>query len=209
MIPRCDLVIEAASPTAVGELLPKVIAHRKAMLCMSTGGLLGFPKLLAQAVAHRVPVYLPSGALAGIDGIKAASQGKLHSVTLTTRKPPSAFAGAPGVLRRKSRWNHPSKPRLLFKGPAERAVREFPQNINVAATLSLAGIGPARTKVRVIADPSLKENIHEVEATGPFGKLFVRMENRPSSRNPKTSQIAILSAIATLKQVVTSVKVGT
>ena len=209
MIPRCDLLMEAASNRAVGELLPDVIAHKKGMLVMSTGGLLQHRGLLAKALHQGVPLYLPSGALAGIDGIKAASLGRLRRVTLTTRKPPKAFASAPEVLRRKIRLDGIRRPRILFEGTALKAASAFPQNINVAATLSLAGMGPVRTRVRVIADPSLKKNVHEVEAVGSFGRLSIRVESYPSPKNPKTSQLAVLSAVATLRQIVTPIRVGT
>ena len=176
---------------------------------MSTGGLLRRPQLLRKAAAARIPIYLPSGALVGLDGIKAAAVGTLRSVTLTTRKPPRAFSGAPGVTRRRIALNRIRTPRLLFEGSAKEAVAAFPQNVNVAATLSLAGIGARRTRVRVIADPTIRENLHDLEAVGSFGKLAVRMENRPSKENPKTSRLAVLSAIATLRQVLTPLKVGT
>ncbi|MBI3332764.1 MAG: DUF108 domain-containing protein [Candidatus Omnitrophica bacterium] len=201
MIPRCQLLIEAASCDAVGELLPQAVRHRRPILVMSTGGLLANPGWVAKAAALKVPIHLPSGALAGLDGVKGAASGRLRSVTLTTRKPPTAFAGVPKNLRR---------PRLLFQGSARRAAAAFPQNINVAATLALAGLGPTRTRVRLIADPTIRENIHEVEAVGDFGRLMVRTHNRPSRENPKTSQLAVLSAIATLRQIVSGpLKVGT
>ncbi len=209
LIGRCDLVMEAASAQAVGELLPLVIRQRKAMLILSAGGLLQYPELLRRARAREIPLYLPSGALAGLDGIKAGAFGKLRQVILTTRKPPRAFAGAPEILRRKIRLSGLRAPKVIFEGPAAQAVRAFPQNINVAATLSLAGIGPQRTRVRIVADPGLKINIHEVEAVGDFGRLQVRAENRPASGNPKTSRLAVLSALATLEQILRSGRIGT
>ena len=199
LVPECDLLIEAASTQAVPQLLSLVIAHKKSMLVMSTGGLLLNPALLKRAIRSQIPVYAPSGALVGLDGIKAAATEGLRSVTLTTRKPPRAFTGL-GCLKR---------PQLLFQGSAGKAVMAFPQNINVAATLALAGLGPARTRVRLIADPAVRENIHEVEAVGSFGRLFSRTENRPSAENPKTSRLAFQSAVVTLRQILQPFKVGT
>lgn len=209
LIARSQLLIEAASIQAVRELLPEVIRQRKAILVMSTGGLLEYPQLLQRAVSRSIPLYLPSGALCGLDGIKAGSIGGLKSVILTTRKPPMAFAGAPGIKRRRIRLSEIRAPRLIFEGPASKAVAAFPQNVNVAATLALAGLGPKKTRVRLIADPGIRENIHEIEATGTFGRLIVRTENRPSRENPKTSELAVLSAVATLKQILQPLKVGT
>jgi len=209
LIRGCQLLIEAASIEAVGELLPRVIAQRKAFLVMSTGGLLAYPRLLKKAVASRIPLYIPSGALVGLDGVKAAALGKLRSVTLTTRKPPVAFAGAPDLVRRKMALNTIRSPRLLYQGPALKAISRFPQNINVAATLALAGIGPVRTQIRVVADPTIRCNLHEVEVVGSFGRFSTRTENRPHGENPRTSRLAVLSAVATLQQILTPLKVGT
>ena len=194
---RCQLLIEAASAQAVGELLPLAIKHRRSLLVMSTGGLLQHQRLVRKARSLQIPLYVPSGALGGIDAIKAGAIGKLRSVTLTTRKPPKAF-GLKGI----------AAPRQLFQGSAQQAVKKFPQNINVSATLALAGLGPTRTRVRIVADPTLRHNIHEVVAVGSFGRLTVRTENRPSS-NPKTSELAVLSAAATLRQIFDPIRVGT
>ena len=209
LIRRCDLLIEAASAQAVSELLPLAIRRRRATLILSTGALLREPQLLRSAVRNKTPIYLPSGALAGLDGVKAAAAGRLRSVTLTTRKPPRALAGAPGILRRKIHLERLRKPMVVFQGSARRAAAEFPQNINVAATLALAGLGAARTKVKIIADPGIRTNIHEVEAVGDFGRLRARTENTASADNPKTSRLAIQSAAATLRQILQSLKVGT
>ena len=209
LISQCQLLIEAASPVAVQQILPRILARRKAVLVMSTGGLLNNRRLLHRAVSSRTPVYLPSGALVGLDGIKGGAVGKLRSVTLTTYKPPRSFENAPEVLRRKIRLRGLRSPRVLFEGSASRAVKAFPQNINVAATLALAGIGPSRTRVRIVADPRVQTNIHEIEAIGTFGRLVARTENRPYKENPRTSQMAVFSAIATLQQVLQPIRVGT
>ena len=209
LVRRSDLLIEAASAEAVGQLLPLVIRHRRATLVLSTGGLLRRPELLRRAARNATPLHLPSGALAGLDGIKAAAAGRLRSVTLTTRKAPRSLAGAPGILRSKIRLESLRRPTVVFNGSAARAAREFPQNINVAATLALAGIGPVRTRVKIIADPGLRTNIHEVEAVGDFGKLTARTENRPSPENPKSSLLAVQSALAALRQILSPLKVGT
>lgn len=209
LIRDCDLLIEAASGQAAADLLPMVIRRRRPTLFLSTGGVLRKRSLLAEANRRGVPIYLPSGALAGLDGIKAAAIGRVDSVTLTTRKPPQSLAGAPGILRRKIRLEKLRRPVTVFSGSAEQAAKEFPQNINVGATLALAGIGPVRTRVKIIADPSIKTNIHELEAVGEFGRLTARTENKPSPENPKSSLLAVQSAAATLKQILEPVKIGT
>ena len=208
LIRRNQLLIEAASPRAVETLLPKVIARKKALLLLSVGGLLRNPALLRRAVARKIRLYVPSGALAGLDGIKAAAIGRLRSVTLTTRKHPRALAGAPGLKRRGIRLYGLRRAKTIFEGSAAQAAAGFPQNINVAATLALAGLGGRRTHVRIVADPAARVNTHEVEAVGSFGRLFVRTENRPAPGNPKTSQLAIQSALAALNRILQPVQIG-
>lgn len=207
LIARAGLLVEAASPKAVAQILPKALAKRRPLLVMSAGGLLDRPTLLRRFQKQGIPLYLPSGAIAGIDGIKAAAVGTLSSVTLQTRKPPLSFTGSPGA--RGVRLDRIRRAVVLFEGPAAVAVRLFPQNINVAATLALAGLGARRTRVRIIADPAARGNLHEVEAAGSFGTLRARTENRPSPANAKTSQLAIQSAVATLERILGSFQLGT
>lgn len=154
-------------------------------------------------------IYLPSGALTGLDGVKSAAVGRIDSVTLTTRKPPAGLSGAPYLAREGIDLSSLREEKVIFEGSAEEAVEGFPRNINVAATLSLAGIGVAKTRVRIIADPKISRNIHEIEVEGEFGRLISRTENLPSPSNPKTSLLAIFSAIATLKSLASPVRIGT
>ena len=209
LVSRSQLLIETASAQAVGELLPHVIRHRKPLLVLSTSGLLRHPALLRKALRLKIPIHLPSGALLGIDGLKAAALGGLRSVILTTRKPPRALANAPYVRQKKFRLSRLRKPRLLFQGTAQAAAKAFPQNINVAATLALAAPEAKRTRVKIIADPHIRTNRHELEAEGRFGKFKVVTENRPSTLNPKTSELAVLSAVATLRRILEPLQVGT
>lgn len=209
LIKRSDLIIEAASKDLVPSLARKVIDQGKDIMIMSVGGLLGNEDLLDLAKKKDCKIYLPSGALAGLDGVKSASVGRIDSITLTTRKPPEGLKGAPYIIRNKIDLDAITKETVIFEGSANEAVEGFPKNINVSAALSLAGIGAEKTRVRIIADPNLKRNIHEVEVKGEFGRLVSRTENLPSPKNPKTSYLACLSAIATLKGIVSSIKIGT
>ena len=119
------------------------------------------------------------------------------------------LVGAPHVEALGIKLETIEKETLLFEGTASEAVKAFPANVNVAATISLAGIGFERTKVRVIADPTLSRNVHEITVEGEFGKLSTRVENLPSPENPKTSYLAALSAISTLKKILSPVQIGT
>lgn len=204
-----DLIVEAAGAKVSADILRKAIDGKKDVLIMSIGGLLGNESLLKSAENTGVRVYLPSGALCGIDGLKSASVGKIDSVTLTTRKPPKGLTGAPYIVKNNIDLTLIKDETVIFEGTANDAVKGFPQNVNVAAILSLAGLGAANTRVRIVTSPDYTKNIHEVEIKGESGSIMTRTENLPSKINPKTSQLAVFSAIATLEGIVKSVRMGT
>ena len=210
LIDSVDLVIEAASAKVSFDIAKRTISAGKNVMVMSTGGLLKDYKMLFELAREKeVNVYLPSGAICGLDGLKAAKFSGIDRVTLTTRKPPEGFRGAPYISKNKIDLEKIKSDTVLFEGDASEAMEGFPANINVAATLSLCGIGSDKTRVRIIASPSATRNIHEVEIEGEFGKLLARTENVPSPDNPRTSYLAILSAIATLNGIMERVKIGT
>jgi len=194
-----DFLAECADPSAVEGVVSAAIARRIDCLIMSVGGLMAQPTLLEMARESRIQIRVPSGALCGLDGIRAAMEGGVHSVTLTTRKPPKGLAGAPYLAEQGVDVMALTKPTVVFEGTAAEAVRAFPKNVNVAAALSLAGLGPHETRVRVIADPTASVNSHEIVAEGAFGRLQTLTENLPSPRNPKSSYLASLSAVSELR----------
>lgn len=210
LVRRCDLVIEAASQHASYEVAKKALSLGKDVMVMSVGGILGKEKEIFElARTHRCCLYLPSGGVVGIDGLKAAAIGKIYRVTLTTRKPPQGFEDAPYVIKHAISLKNLKQEKVLFEGDAAAAVKGFPKNINVSATLSLVGLGAKKTKVRIIASPQMLVNVHEVYVQGDFGSFYTRTENFPSEQNPKTSRLAILSAVATLERILRNVKIGT
>ncbi len=209
LINICDLVVEAASAKISGDVLDRCIRAHKDCMIMSVGGLIGKERLLARARAKEVRVYIPSGALSGVDGLKSASAGRIDSVTLTTRKPPKGLEGAPYLKEKGLDVLDVKCETAIFEGSAEAAIRGFPQNVNVSAVLSIAGLGAARTRVKIITSPDYTKNVHEVEIVGEAGRVFTRTENVPSRSNPKTSSLAVFSAIATLAGITDTVKVGT
>jgi aspartate dehydrogenase len=179
-------------------------------MIMSVGGIIEHYKELEVLTREKnARIFIPSGAICGIDGLKAATFGKINKVILTTKKPPKAFLGLPYVLKKKIRLDNINEDTVLFEGDALSAIRSFPQNINVAATLSIAGIGPDNTLVRIMASPNITKNIHEIEIESDAGTIFTRTENVVHPDNPKTSYLAVLSAIATLKQILEPIKIGT
>lgn len=209
LIQGSDLVVEAASAAISGEVVRKAIAAAKDVMVMSVGGLLEEGGLFEEARRRGRRIYIPSGALCGLDGVKSASGAKVEKVTLTIKKPPESLAGAPYLAEKGIDLRGIKEETVLFEGSAREAVKGFPKNVNVAATLSLAGIGPEKTRVRIITSPNCQANVHEVEVEGEFGRLVARTENVPSPQNPQTSFLAVLSAIATLDSILDEVKIGT
>ena len=209
LIDLADLTVECASVKAVKEIAGLAFEKNKDIFLMSTGGLLINPEVLELAEKSQSRLYLPSGAIVGIDGLKAASIGQIDSVTLTTRKPPASLSGAPYILEKKIDLEKIDKETILFEGTAKEAVEAFPKNVNVAATLSFAGIGPEKTRVRIITSPGFTANSHEIKVKGEFGEMVSRTDNLPAPDNPKTSFMAPLSAIACLQSIVGKIKIGT
>jgi len=208
LIRRSDLVIEASSAKASWQIASGSLARGRKVMVMSVGGIVGhLEELFVLAAKHKAQAYFPSGAIAGVDGLKAANVAGIQRITLTTRKNPKAFAGVEYVAR-KFKLKGLKKDKILFNGPAALAVKYFPQNINVAAVLGLAGVGMQKTRVRIIASPSVQKNIHEVLIESKAARIFTRTENVLHPQNPKTSYLAVLSAIATLKQILQPVKIG-
>jgi len=205
-----DLIVEAASSKIVAQLLKLAMGKGKDVMIMSIGGVLDHLELLEGIKKEgRCRVFFPSGAIAGLDGLNAAREGEIQSVTLITSKPPRAFAGAPYIMQHKIELESIVQPTVIFEGSSREAVKAFPRNINVSAILSLAGVGMDETKVRIVADPHLLRNTHKIQIQGDFGEMEVLVRNVPSPDNPKTSLLAALSAVATLKKMISSVKIGT
>lgn len=205
-----DLVIEASKAESSFDIVRQVITSSKDIMVMSVGGIVkNFRELSALANEKNVKIYIPSGAICGIDGIKAAAIGKIERIVLTTRKPPTAFKGSVYVLKKKINLDQIKEETMLFEGSPQDAVRAFPQNINVAATLSIAGLGAKEILIRIIAQPDITSNIHEIKIDADSAKLLTRTENVTHPDNPKTSYLAVLSAIATLKQILEPIKIGT
>lgn len=197
-----NIVVEAASQDAVRDVGLSVLQNKRDLMVMSVGALLDEPiyDVLSDACKDfKKTIYLPSGAIAGLDGIKSV-QNELESVSITTTKPPSSLKGAKFFKSSEINLDELSSATTLFEGSAKDAVSLFPANVNVAALLSLSGIGSEKTRVKIVADPDTEKNTHQIEASGRFGKMSFMIENIPDPNNPKTSRLAILSAIETLRK---------
>ncbi|HEU5461023.1 MAG TPA: aspartate dehydrogenase [Nitrososphaeraceae archaeon] len=207
-----ELVVEAASQNAVTSYLNQLILFKKDVLVMSVGAFADsdfFSEVIRNVENNNINIYVPSGAIAGIDALKSVKN-SISYVTLTTTKNPKSLKDSPFFKQNNLTVDSIKKRTLIFEGSAIEAVKNFPTNVNVAALLGLAGIGVEKTKVNVIADPSIRINKHEIKVIGKFGELIVRVKNIPSSTNPKTSYLAILSVIECLRSITTKgLKYGT
>lgn len=208
LIQAGDLVIECATQAALQELVPKVLDAGKDLMVLSCGGLLGRSDWVELAEKNRCRILVPSGAIAGLDGVKGARIGAIEHVSMESRKPPRGWAGAPYVVEKRINLDSITAETLLFEGPAAEACKAFPANVNVLAALSLAGIGPELTTIRIFAVPGLARNTHRINVEGEFGKLQIQVENIPSE-NPRTGRLSYFSAIAMLRELDATLRVGT
>lgn len=195
-----DLVVEAATVEVTKQFAPKIINAGKHLVVSSVGAFADstfYRELQSFADQNRKDIFIPSGAIGGIDLIKSANAlGGLREVSITTRKSPQSLAMTV------------EQETIVFEGSAAEAIQHFPKNINVSIILSLAGIGEDQTKVIIIADPKTTKNTHTIRAAGDFGQFQLQVENEPMKRNPKTSALAALSILSILKSMGSRVKVG-
>ncbi len=186
-----DLVVEVATIEAVEAYGLKVIEQGIPLIVSSIGAFSDvdfWTQVKEKSEATDTNVYIPSGAVGGLDLLQSAQViDGLRSVTLTTRKPVHSL----GVGEK-------TEPSILFEGKAEEVIRQYPRNMNVAIAISLAGIGPKRTRVRLIADPHIERNLHQIEAEGAFGRFSLEVENEALPGNPKTSYLAALSVLSSI-----------
>ncbi|MEM2890324.1 MAG: aspartate dehydrogenase [Candidatus Hadarchaeum sp.] len=206
------IVVEAASQEAVRQYSLGILRSGKDLVILSVGALSDeglFHSLQTEARDLGRKIYIPSGAVVGIDGAKSSSLREIKEVRLTTRKPPCAFKNNEYLKSKGIKLSGLKAPKTIFSGTAREAVKLFPASVNVAATLSLAGVGFDRTLVRIVADPRIKRNIHEIRIRGEAGELLTRSFNVPFPDSPRTSYLAALSAARTLKNLSETVRVGT
>ena len=207
LINRSDMLVEAAGGAVVPGLAQAAFGAGKDLMVISVGALLDHPEIIERSRATGCRLYVPSGAIAGLDGIKSAVVGAIRHVTHTTRKPPAGLDGAPYLVERGISLAGLENEKEIFSGSAREACRGFPANVNVTAAVSLAGIGPDETRVRILAVPGLERNCHDIDVEGEFGKLHVHIENVPSE-NPKTGKLTALSIIRAIKDAIDPVRIG-
>lgn len=206
---QAEIVLEAAPKPVFAPLARSVVEAGRVFMPLSVAALLEHPELIDRARQTGARIMIPTGAIIGLDVVRAMAVGEIHSVTLETRKPPRGLAGAPHLVDNQIDVENLTAPLRVFSGSAREAARGFPANVNVAAALALAGVGPDKTTVEVWADPGVERNIQSVRIRSDSGEAEMTVRNVPSDENPRTGKITALSAIALLRRLTATMTAGT
>ncbi|MBL7250112.1 aspartate dehydrogenase [Alloalcanivorax sp. C16-2] len=206
--PHCDVVIECAPSALMRRLAEPVLRAGKKLVVLSSGAMLDNMDLIELADRHGARIIVPTGALLGLDAVKAAAEGRIESVKMVSRKPVEGFRGAPFLVANGIDIEGIDVPKRLFSGKAREAATGFPANLNVAISLSLAGIGVDQTQLEIWADPTIQRNTHTITVVSDSALFSMTIENIPTS-NPKTGRITAQSVLAVLRQMTAPMRVGT
>lgn len=209
VIEHCDCLVEAVNAENTEDIIKLALINKKTVLSMSVGKLLNADYLFKLAKKNKCYILLPSGAIAGIDAIKAASLAQIKKITLISRKPPTGFIGNKYIENIGLDLKSIKKETIIFEGQVDDAVKHFPQNINVAATIALACQNKKLLTIKIISSPAFKNNSHEINVEGDFGTIVTKTVNEICPDNPKTSYLAVLSGLKTLHQYCTGILIGT
>ncbi|MBV9747626.1 MAG: aspartate dehydrogenase, partial [Acetobacteraceae bacterium] len=208
VLSEADIVVEAAPAAIFQHIAGPAIEAGRILVPASVGALLPRMHLARRAQETGARIIVPTGALLGLDAVRAAAEGPVQSVTIETRKPPRGLEGAPYLVEHGIDLGGLTAPKRVFAGSAFDAAAGFPANVNVAAALALAGIGPVRTRVEIWADPAISRNIHTIRVEADAARFTMTIENVPSPENPKTGQMTALSLLACLRGLTSALKVG-
>lgn len=206
---HADIIVECVPAAAFREVAEAAIARGRWFLPLSVAGLIANMDLVEKAKTTGARIVVPTGALIGLDTVRAMAVGKIHEVRLETRKPPAGLAGAPHLVENNIDVENLTAPLCVFRGNARAAAKAFPANVNVAAALGLAGVGPDQTQVEVWADPGVDRNHQSVTIRSDAGEAKMTIANIPSVENPRTGRIVANSVIATLQRFTAPLIVGT
>ena len=206
---HADIVVESAPAAVFREIAEPTIGSGKVLVAISAGALLDHADLVERARTTGARIVVPSGAVMGLDAVRGAAESGIESVTMITRKPPGGLAGAPYLVEHGIDVDGLDAPSKVFEGSAREAARGFPANVNVAAALGLAGVGPDRTRIEIWADPGVDRNTHEIRLEAATVRFQLRIENVPSRENPRTGRSVAPSVIAALRRFVAPLVVGT
>ena len=203
-----DVVVECAPAAVFRAVAEPAIEAGRIFMPVSVGQLLENSDLVRLAERSGARIIVPTGALLGLDAVRAAAEGAISAVTMVTRKPPKGLIGAPYLEARGIDLEGLSEPRKVFEGSARDGARGFPANVNVAAALSLAGIGPERTRLEIWADPHVTRNTHRIVVEADAARFEMQIENVPTAENPRTGRITALSVLAALRRLTATLVVG-
>ena len=204
-----DLVLECAPAAVFEEVALPAIELGRVFMPTSVGALLPRMHLVERAKETGARIVVPTGALLGLDAVRAAAEGTIHRVAMVTRKPPQSLAGAPYLVENAIEVEGLTEAKRVFKGSAREGARGFPANVNVAAALSLAGIGPDRTELEIWADPAVDRNRHRIEVEADTVRFTLETAVVPSEENPRTGRLVAPSVIACLKSLTQTLRIGT
>lgn len=205
----CDVIVECAPTAAFMEVATPALEAGLKLVTVSGAAILEHPEVVELARAHGGQIILASGALLGLDAVRAAAEGTIHSVTMVTLKPPTSLLKAKYIVENHIDISALSEPLKVFDGNAREGAEKFPSNVNVAAALGLAGVGPENTQLEIWADPGKTRNTHTVVVDADSARFELLIENIPSEENPGTGKITALSVIAALRALVAPLRVGT
>jgi aspartate dehydrogenase len=206
---RCDVIVECAPPSFFADIARPALERGRTVLTVSGAAILQHPEIVELAGQKGGRLILATGALLGFDAVRAAAEGTIHSVRMVTRKPPDSLRTAKYVVENKISLDGLTEPLRLFQGSAREGAKRFPSNVNVAAALGLAGVGPDRTELEIWADPSKTRNCHRIVVDADSARLTLEIENVPTVENPGTGRITALSMIAALRALAAPFRVGT
>lgn len=205
---RCDIIVECAPTAAFASIAEPALAAGRTLVTVSGAAILQHADIVDHARRGGGQIILATGALLGFDAVRAAAEGTIHSVRMVTRKPPRSLRTAKYVVENRIDLDALAEPLLLFRGSAREGALAFPSNVNVAAALGLAGIGPDRTELEIWADPSKVRNCHRIDVESDSARLGLEIENIPTDENPGTGRITALSMIAALRGLSAPLRVG-
>lgn len=204
-----DVVVECVPAAAFAEVARPAVERGRIFMPISVGAMLRHMDLVDLARRTGARIVVPTGALIGLDAVRAAAEGNIQEVRLVTRKPPRGLVGAPYLVEHGIDVEAVTEATRVFEGSARDGAAGFPANVNVAAALSLAGIGPDATRLEIWADPAVTRNMHTITVEADSARFTMTIENIPSEENPRTGKITALSVIAALRRLTAPLVAGT
>jgi aspartate dehydrogenase len=204
-----DIIIECVPAAAFPRIAIPALNAGRILIAISVGALIANQEILDLAAKSKGRIIVPSGALLGLDAVQAAAEGVIRSVRMVTRKPPRGLSGAPYLRANGIDIANITEPLKIFSGSAREAAAGFPENLNVAAALGLAGVGPDRTIIEVWADPWVERNEHTIMVACDSADFEMTISNIPSLDNPRTGKITALSVVAALRKLTNPIQIGT